>query len=131
MVGGGRIGPVGWRVFFHREAGHAPGVDSDAIVQRHAQVLERAAARMRVGQPFLIGPDGTVDVRVNRWFVSDEVRGLSRSTWEKYAYSLKVWLGFLSAHGHRWHEAEARAQEAFKIWRVQDERNPRLVSLGT
>lgn len=122
---------VSWSVFFHREAHLAPGVAGDELVLRHARVLERASARLRVGQPFLVGPDGTVDVRVNRWLVSDEIRGLSRSTWEKYAYSLKVWLSFLSAYGCRWDEADHGAQEAFKVWRVQDERNPRLVSLGT
>lgn len=122
---------VGWRVFFHREAELPLGVAGDELVLRHAQVLARASARLRVGQPFLVGPDGTVDVGVNRWFVSDEVRGLSRSTWEKYAYSLKVWLSFLSAYGCRWDEADHGAQEAFKVWRVQDERNTRLVSLGT
>jgi site-specific recombinase XerD len=86
---------------------------------------------MRVGQPFLVGPDGTVDVRINRWFVSDEIRDLSRSTWEKYAYNLGVWLSFLSAYGCLWDEADAGVQGAFKFWRVLDERNERLVSLGT
>jgi hypothetical protein len=118
-------------VFFHRETELRLGVAGDELVVRHARVLERASARLRAGQPFLVGPDGTVDVRVNRWFVSDEVRGLSRSTWEKYAYSLKVWLSFLCAYACRWDEADASAQEAFKVWRVQDERNARLVSLGT
>jgi integrase len=122
---------VGWRVFFHREAGPPSGVYGDAVVLRHARVLERASARMQVGQPFLVGPDGTVDVRINRWFVSDEIRDLSRSTWEKYAYNLGVWLSFLSAYGCLWDEADAGVQEAFKFWRVLDERNERLVSLGT
>jgi len=45
---------------------------------------------MRDGQPFFVGPGGLVDVRVNRWFCSDELRGLSQSTWRKYAYSLLV-----------------------------------------
>jgi hypothetical protein len=93
---GGKIRVVGWRVFFHREADLPPRVRGDELMLRHAQVLERVSARMRVGQPFLVGPDGTVDVRINRWFISDEVRGLGRLTWEKYAYSLEVWLSFLS-----------------------------------
>jgi hypothetical protein len=63
--------------------------------------------------------------------VSDEIRDLSRSTWEKYAYNLGVWLSFLSAYGCLWDEADAGVQEAFKFWRVLDERNERLVSLGT
>ena len=72
---------------------------------------------MRDGQPFFVGPGGLVDVRVNRWFCSDELRGLSRSTWRKYAYSLLVWLNFLSAYGVGWDEADAEAQDALKVWR--------------
>ena len=87
--------------------------------------LERASGRMRRhGQPFFVGPGGLVDVRVNRWFCSDELRGLSRSTWRKYAYSRLVWLNFLSVYGVGWDEADAEAQEALKVWRVSDDRNP-------
>jgi hypothetical protein len=86
---------------------------------------------MRDGQPFFVGPGGLVDVRVNRWFCSDELRGLSRSTWRKYAYSLLVWLNFLSAYGVGWDEADAEAQDALKVWRVSDDRNPGTVAPGT
>ena len=97
----------------------------------HRGVLERASGRMRDGQPFFVGPGGLVDVRVNRWFCSDELRGLSRSTWRKYAYSLLVWLNFLSVYGVGWDEADAEAQEALKVWRVSDDRNPGAVAPGT
>lgn len=98
---------------------------------RHVEVLGRAAARLRVGQPFLLGPDGAADVRVNRWFASEEIRGLEPLTWRKYAYSLAVWLTFLSSRGCRWDDADPVEQEAFKVWRVTDARNARLVTLGT
>ncbi|MBY6414811.1 hypothetical protein HQ346_24870 [Rhodococcus sp. BP-252] len=60
--------------------------DVDSVVLRHRDVLDRASARLRGGQPFFVGPDGLADVRINRWFDSDEIRGLSAATWRKYAY---------------------------------------------
>ena len=51
-------------------------------------------------------------------------------TWKRYAYSLLVWLDFLEARGRCWDEATARDVEAFKDWRLTDERNPERVSPG-
>ena len=128
---GGEDASAAWRLFFHRVGALPATVLDDAVARAHRGVLERASGRMRDGQPFFVGPGGLVDVRVNRWFCSDELRGLSRSTWRKYAYSLLVWLNFLSAYGVGWDEADAEAQEALKVWRVSDDRNPGAVAPGT
>ena len=128
---GGEDASAAWRLFFHRVGALPATVLDDAVARAHRGVLERASGRMRDGQPFFVGPGGLVDVRVNRWFCSDELRGLSRSTWRKYAYSLLVWLNFLSVYGVGWDEADAEAQEALKVWRVSDDRNPGAVAPGT
>ena len=87
---GGEDASAAWRLFFHRVGALPATVLDDAVARAHWGVLERASGRMRDGQPFFVGPGGLVDVRVNRWFCSDELRGLSQSTWRKYAYSLLV-----------------------------------------
>lgn len=122
-----------WRVFFHRRRRPIgeDGAGFDEVVLQHCEVLDRAAARLREGQPLFVGPDGVVDVRINRWFDSDEICGLSRATWRKYAYSLRTWLNFLIVFGAGWDETDRHAHEAFKVWRLMDERNPRRVSAGT
>lgn len=48
-----------------------------------------------------------------------------------YAYSLTVWLTFLSSLGCSWDDAAPAEQEAFKVWRETDTRNTRLVTVGT
>ncbi|MFE0055383.1 hypothetical protein [Streptomyces sp. NPDC059003] len=105
---------------------------NNPVVLRHWDVLERAMARpRRLGQPFLLDPLGAPDLRVNGWFDSDEIRGLGRKTWAKYAYSLVVWLNFLWAYERSWYDVESTVVEAFKVWRMQDGRNPRPVESGT
>lgn len=127
-----KIHRVRWRVYFHGERVVLPREHNNPVVLRHHDVLERAAARpRRVGQPFLLDPLGAPDLRVNSWFDSDDVRGLERSTWRKYAYSLVVWLSFLWAYGRPWYDVEPAAVEAFKVWRMLDARNPRPVESGT
>jgi hypothetical protein len=84
---GGMIFAMIWKVYFHAETGATLG-DGDAVASSRARVLERAVTRMRIGQPFFIHSDGIVDVRINRWFCSDDIRGLAPLTWKKYAYSL-------------------------------------------
>ncbi|CAL9548480.1 Tyrosine recombinase XerC [Streptomyces sp. enrichment culture] len=81
--------------------------------------------------PFLLDPLGAPDLRVNRWFESDEISGLEPTTWRKYAYSLAVWLSFLWAYGQSWANADHEAEKAFKVWRMLDERNEQLVAPGT
>lgn len=78
----------------------------------------------------IVGPAGP-DVRLNRWFDSDELGGAVPSTWRKYAYSLIIWLNFLESYGCSWDDATPQAQHAFKAWRVLDERNPATVAPGT
>lgn len=120
-----------WRVFFHRPTTVAAAGDLDPVVSRHRDVLDRAAARLRKGQPFFVGPEGLAEVRINRWFDSDGMRGLSRASWCKYAYSVRTWLNFLILYGVTWDVTDPKALEAFKVWRLMDERNPRRVSAGT
>jgi hypothetical protein len=36
------------------------------------------------GQPFLLGPNGRPDHRVNAFFGSPRMRGLAHGTWKKY-----------------------------------------------
>ncbi|MER5867653.1 hypothetical protein [Kitasatospora sp. NPDC002040] len=123
---------MSWKVFFHGDQVDPGRGHSDPVVLRHLDVLERASVRRRrPGQPFLLDPLGAADLRVNRWFESDEIRGLEPATWRKYAFGLVVWLTFLSSYGRPWDDTDEDAQEAFKVWRVQDERNPRTVAPGT
>jgi site-specific recombinase XerD len=93
-----------------------------------AALQERHHARE--GQRFLIGPDGRPDLRVNAFFVSPMMRVRSENTNRKYAYSLAIWLNFLSRHGEgrRWDEATSDEIEAFKFWRMTDPRNHRRVT---
>ncbi|QMU78859.1 hypothetical protein GXW83_27330 [Streptacidiphilus sp. PB12-B1b] len=121
-----------WKVYFHGERLDLLPVRDDPVVLQHQGVLLRASsAPRRAGQPFLLNPLGAPDLRVDRWFDSDEVRDLGRLTWRKYAYSLVVWLSFLWACGQTWDEVEPTAVEAFKTWRTLDGRNTRLVESGT
>jgi hypothetical protein len=57
------------------------------------------------GQPFLLGPDGRPDSRVNAFFTSRQIRVLDEDTWRKYAYALGLWLNFLVARGVGWVQA--------------------------
>lgn len=118
-----------WRLYFHRS--NAPVVDENLLLVRNREVLDRASARLTIGQPFLIGPDGRADQRVNQWFTADGMRGSSPATWRKYAYSLLIWLNFLAAYGRTWDDADSKCVEALKCWRMTDERNPVLVAPGT
>ncbi|MGN2638824.1 hypothetical protein ACTD5D_22175 [Nocardia takedensis] len=121
----------GWQLYFVGTDGIPPNVVADPVVVRYRGVLERAAGRVRVGQPVFLGPGGVPDVRVNRWFVSDELGNAGRTTWRKYAYSLLVWLNFLVAYGVSWDRPGRDAQSAFKVWRLSDARNPSRVAPGT
>lgn len=120
-----------WRVVFHRGDVLPPSVRSDRAVVRHADAVQRACVRLPTGRPILMDSVGLPDVRVNRWFASDELRGQDPLTWRKYAYSLVVWLNFLAAYGLSWDEVDAESIEAFKVWRTADERNERTVAPGT
>lgn len=127
-----------WRVYFHGRDDDPRDLEGDDLVLRFAEVLDRARdRRRRAGQPFLIDPAGRPDQRLNRWFASDDLRGLEPTTWKKYAYGLVVWLNFLWSCECSWDDSEAwsdgdvDAEGAFKVWRTQDEDNERLVTPGT
>jgi len=79
------------------------------------------------GMPFLIGPDGRPDHRVNAFFASRAMRTRSALTWRKYGYCLGMWLNFLLVLGKTWDQATADDAEYFKEWRLTEEANPRPV----
>jgi integrase len=83
------------------------------------------------GQPFLLGPNGHPDLRVNAFFGSPRMRALDPDTWRKYGYALGVWLNFLETRRVSWDQATPEDLEAFKVWRLADDRNPARVKAGT
>lgn len=83
------------------------------------------------GRPFLIGPDGRADARVNGFFSSPRMRSRSPLTWAKYAQSLTMWLNFLHVLGRSWDEATIDDAEYFKEWRITETRNPSRVEPST
>ena len=83
------------------------------------------------GQPFLIGPDGRPDPRVDAYFASRYMRRLDPLTWKKYAHALGLWLNFLLVLGRSWHEATAEDAGFFKEWRMTHQDNPELVEGST
>jgi site-specific recombinase XerD len=97
----------------------------DRLLAEYGWVLKRAAGsgRMR-GQPFLLGPDGRPDDRVNSFFTWARMRARSSLTWRKYAHSLGLWLNFLLVLGKRWDEATEDDAAYFKEWRLTEEANP-------
>jgi integrase len=85
----------------------------------------------RQDQPFLIGPDGRPDPRVNAFFASARMLARSPLTWSKYAQSIALWLNFLLVSGQCWDAATEEDGEYFKEWRLSDARNPGLVAGST
>lgn len=84
-----------------------------------------------VGRPFLIGPDGRADARVNGFFSAPRMRSKSPLTWAKYAQSLAMWLNFLHVLGRPWDAATVDDAEYFKEWRITETRNPSRVEPST
>lgn len=121
----------GWSLYFRRAFPDESPVWRDPRVVRHREFLDRASAHAQLDLPFLVAPDGQVDVRVNRWFIGDEMHSLRPATRRKYAYALRGWLTFLAACGLEWDVADRPAQHAYKAWRLHDPRNPGRVSPGT
>ena len=85
----------------------------------------------RHDQPFLIGPGGRPDLRVNAFFASARMLARSPLTWSKYAKSIALWLNFLALSGQSWDAATDEDGEYFKQWRLSDVRNPGLVAGST
>ena len=129
MLTGGE--PAGWRVFFV-DLAQRP-VLSDPLVARFAGKLpDLLRSHDRVaGQPFLLGPSGRPDVRVNTFFSRYPMTARDPDTWRKYAYALGMWLNFLAARAVGWDSAVPEDVEAFKYWRMADERNPQRAASGT
>jgi integrase len=120
-----------WRPFFHDLDRSWPDLE-DSIARRFTGLPEWIRVHQRcTGQPFLLGPDGRPDLRVNAFFGSPRVGALDAKTWRKYAYGLGLWLNFLDSRGVAWDQARPEDVEAFKVWRMADDRNPRRVRAGT
>jgi site-specific recombinase XerD len=83
------------------------------------------------GQPFLIGPDGRPDLRVNGFFAAPRMRNRSPKTNYCYSYSLGLWLNFLLAQGRNWWDASEEDAEEFRFWRMTDPRNPERVQANS
>ncbi len=122
---------AGWRVFFV-DLAQRPAL-SDPLAARFTDKLpgllrshDRAA-----GQPFLLRPTGRPDPRVNAFFACYPMSARDPDTWRKYAYALGIWLNFLAARSVSWDGAVPEDVEAFKFWRMADERNPQRVAPGT
>jgi hypothetical protein len=97
--------PGGWVVFRYDLERPRATLD-DPLLLTYEELLESLAGRgHRHGQPFLIGPDGCVDERINEFFSSSRMLGRSPLTWKKYAQSVGMWLNFLQVLGRRWDEA--------------------------
>jgi len=104
----------------------------DPLLAEFGWVLERLAGLDRAhGQPFLLGPDGRPNERVNGFFASGRMRARSPLTWKKYAHSLGLWLNFLLALGRRWDEATEEDAAYFKEWRLTEDANPQRVEGST
>jgi site-specific recombinase XerD len=98
----------------------------------YAAILGSLGERGRLdGQPFLIGPDGRPDARVNAFFASPRMRARSPLTWRKYSQSVGMWLNFLHALGRPWDEATEADAEYFKEWRLTESSNPDRVEGST
>jgi hypothetical protein len=68
---------------------------------------------------------------VNTFFSRYPMTARDPDTWRKYAYALGMWLNFLAARAVGWDNAVPEDVEAFKYWRMADERNPQRVAPGT
>ena len=122
--------PGRWVVFRYEDDGGRRSVDE--VVEAHRHLLERRPRReRRDGLPFLLGPDGRADARINGFFTSPGMRARSPLTWRKYAYALGLWLNFLLAVDRRWDAVTEEDAEYFKEWRLTDLENPRPVETST
>lgn len=95
----------GWFLDFYTRAAEFSEADLDAAGQTDLMAWARRNGALE-GTPFMLGPDGQPDVRVNRFWRDPSVRSLSPGTRRRYAFSLKVWLDFLDSYGVRWNDAD-------------------------
>jgi Phage integrase, N-terminal SAM-like domain len=123
--------PRRWEVFFY-DLDRAWPDFKDPLARCYTDLSEWIRSHDGVsGQPFLLGPNGRPDHRVNAFFGAPRVRGLARGTWRKYGYALRLWLNFLETRGVEWDQATPEDIEAFKVWRMADDRNPSRVKAGS
>jgi hypothetical protein len=120
--------PGRWLVFRYDFERPPPSAATIERLSVSSGVLADLADRgRRHDQPFLIGPDGRPDPRVNAFFASARMLARSALTRSKYAHSIALWLNFLLVSGQRWDAATEEDGEYFKEWRLSDARNPGLV----
>lgn len=123
--------PRRWQVFFYDLDQVWPDF-SDPLAQCFVGLSEWARSHGAVtGQPFLLGPNGRPDSRVNAFFGAPRMRRLATGTWRKYGYALGMWLNFLESRGKSWDQATPEDVEAFKVWRMADACNPARVRAGS
>jgi integrase len=104
----------------------------DPLTQRFTDLSEWIRSHDGVsGQPFLLAPNGRPDHRVNAFFGAPRMRRLDSDTWRKYGYALRLWLNFLETRGVSWDFATPEDVEAFKIWRMADDRNTTRIKAGS
>jgi hypothetical protein len=97
---------LGWRVCFCDPERHWPSFADPVAKKFGARLPEllRAHGR-RLGQPFLLGPNGRPDPLVNAFFTTYPMTVRDRDTWRKYAYALGLWLNFLAVRSRGWQQA--------------------------
>ncbi|TFC51557.1 hypothetical protein E3O47_07455 [Cryobacterium sp. TMT2-17-1] len=122
-----------WMVFFWGRLSDPEPLRGDDLLDSIAPDFEDwAKARGKQDrQPFLIGPGGTADNRVNEYFNTSQRRRLSRETDKGAAYAICLWLNFLIARRVEWDAADELDIEAFMAWRRFDHSNPKLVQGNT
>jgi len=125
-----RCTPDGWFVGFYD---FRRGLESvEDLVPGAGDVVARARRNgARDGTPFFLDPAGRADWRINAFWRSPGVRGLAKGTRRRYAFSLKVWLDFLTALAMRWDEVSPTVLGAFKEWRLSAEENADHVMPGS
>lgn len=124
--------PGHWLVFrYDLERPPPRTVTPDCLSVAPTVLVDLAGRERRQDQPFLIGPDGQPDPRVNAFFASARMLARSPLTWAKYAQSIALWLNFLLVSGQRWDAASEEDAEYFKQWRLSDQNNTGLVEGST
>ena len=122
-----------WMVFFWGRVSCPGPIRGDELLDSISPDFEAwAAARGRADrQPFLIGPGGYADARINAYFNTSMRRRLSRETDKKAAYAICLWLNFLVTRDADWDDCDELDIEAFMAWRRFDESNPKPVQGNT
>lgn len=118
-----------WMVFFWGRLGNPEPLRGDDLLDSIAPDFEAWAATRgrKERQPYLIGPGGYADARINAYFNTSMRRRLSRETEKKAAYAIGLWLNFLITRDADWDACDELDVEAFMAWRRFDESNPKPV----